>query len=149
VHYPGLTSHPEHRLAREQQKGFGAVISFELHGGEPQVRAFLESLSLFTLAESLGGVESLVCHPGSMTHAAMTEEAQRDAGIEPTLLRLSINATPGLSRPCCGYRLASSTALTWSGISRPVWSEPPVQGPPAWSWPVTPDLSACNSLTVR
>jgi cystathionine gamma-synthase len=95
VHYPGLTSHPEHRLAREQQKGFGAVISFELHGGEPQVRAFLESLSLFTLAESLGGVESLVCHPGSMTHAAMTEEAQRDAGIEPTLLRLSIGIEHG------------------------------------------------------
>ena len=60
-----------------------------------QVRAFLESLSLFTLAESLGGVESLVCHPGSMTHAAMTEEAQRDAGIEPTLLRLSIGIEHG------------------------------------------------------
>jgi cystathionine gamma-synthase len=90
VHYPGLASHPEHRLAREQQKGFGAVISFELEGDETQVRAFLDSLSCFTLAESLGGVESLVCHPGSMTHAAMTEEAQREAGIEPSLLRLSV-----------------------------------------------------------
>jgi cystathionine gamma-synthase len=90
VHYPGLSSHPEHRLAREQQKGFGAVISFELAGDDTQVRAFLNGLSCFTLAESLGGVESLVCHPGSMTHAAMTEAAQHKAGIEPGLLRLSV-----------------------------------------------------------
>jgi cystathionine gamma-synthase len=90
VHYPGLAAHPDHHLARAQQSGFGAIISFELAGGEPGVRAFLDGLSLFTLAESLGGVESLVCHPGSMTHAAMTEDAQREAGIETTLLRLSV-----------------------------------------------------------
>jgi cystathionine gamma-synthase len=90
VYYPGLRSHPDHRLARAQQSGFGAIISFELEGGEEQVRAFLDGLSLFTLAESLGGVESLVCHPGSMTHAAMSEEAQKEAGIETTLLRLSV-----------------------------------------------------------
>jgi cystathionine gamma-synthase len=90
VHYPGLSKHPDHHLARAQQSGFGAIISFELNGGETEVRAFLDSLSLFTLAESLGGVESLICHPGSMTHAAMTEDAQRDAGIESTLLRLSV-----------------------------------------------------------
>ena len=90
VHYPGLTSHPDHHLARAQQTGFGAIISFELKGGENPVRAFLDSSDLFTLAESLGGVESLVCHPASMTHAAMTEEAQSDAGIETTLLRLSV-----------------------------------------------------------
>ena len=90
VHYPGLTSHPDHHLAQAQQSGFGAIISFELDGGKPGVRAFLEGLSLFTLAESLGGVESLICHPGSMTHAAMTEEAQREAGIESSLLRLSV-----------------------------------------------------------
>jgi cystathionine gamma-synthase len=89
VHYPGLSKHPDHHLARAQQSGFGAIISFELNGGETGVRAFLDGLSLFTLAESLGGVESLICHPGSMTHAAMTEEAQREAGIESTLLRLS------------------------------------------------------------
>jgi cystathionine gamma-synthase len=90
VHYPGLTNHPDHHLAQAQQSGFGAIISFELDGGKPGVRAFLEGLSLFTLAESLGGVESLICHPGSMTHAAMTEEAQREAGIESSLLRLSV-----------------------------------------------------------
>jgi cystathionine gamma-synthase len=90
VHYPGLGNHPDHHLARAQQSGFGAIISFELNGGETEVRAFLDGLSLFTLAESLGGVESLICHPGSMTHAAMTVDAQREAGIETTLLRLSV-----------------------------------------------------------
>jgi cystathionine gamma-synthase len=90
VHYPGLTTHPDHHLARAQQSGFGAMISFELEGGEAEVRTFLDGLRCFTLAESLGGVESLVCHPGSMTHAAMTEDAQREAGIEPGLLRLSV-----------------------------------------------------------
>ena len=90
VHYPGLPSHPDHHLARSQQSGFGAIVSFELKGGEAEVRAFLDGSSLFTLAESLGGVESLVCHPASMTHAAMTEEAQREAGINTTLLRLSV-----------------------------------------------------------
>jgi len=90
VHYPGLPEHPDHRLAREQQQAFGAVISFELKGGEAQVRAFLDGLECFTLAESLGGVESLVCHPSSMTHAAMSEAAQLAAGLSPTLLRLSV-----------------------------------------------------------
>ena len=90
VHYPGLTTHPDHHLAQAQQTGFGAIISFELDGGEAAVRAFLDGLALFTLAESLGGVESLICHPGSMTHAAMTEEARREAGIESNLLRLSV-----------------------------------------------------------
>jgi len=90
VHYPGLSKHPDHHLARAQQTGFGAIISFELDGDEDQVRTFLEGLSLFTLAESLGGVESLVCHPATMTHAAMTQDAQREAGIEATLLRLSV-----------------------------------------------------------
>ncbi len=90
VHYPGLTTHPDHHLAQAQQSGFGAIISFELDGDETQVRAFLNGLPLFTLAESLGGVESLVCHPATMTHAAMTEEAQAKAGIETSLLRLSV-----------------------------------------------------------
>jgi cystathionine gamma-synthase len=98
VHYPGLGSHPDHLLARTQQSGFGAIISFELKGGENEVRAFLDGSSLFTLAESLGGVESLVCHPASMTHAAMNEEAQLEAGIKTTLLRLSVGIehTPDL-----------------------------------------------------
>ncbi len=90
VHYPGLTKHPDHHLAPAQQSGYGAIISFELDGGELELRAFLDGLSLFTLAESLGGVESLICHPGSMTHAAMTEEAQCEAGIGAGLLRLSV-----------------------------------------------------------
>ena len=90
VHYPGLSRHPDHHLAQAQQSGYGGIISFELEGGEPEVRAFLDGLSLFTLAESLGGVESLVCHPGSMTHAAMSEDAQNEAGIQTTLLRLSV-----------------------------------------------------------
>ncbi len=90
THYPGLGSHPDHALARGQQEGFGAVVSFELAGGDEQVRAFLGGLRHFTLAESLGGVESLVAHPASMTHAAMAPEAQAKAGITPTLLRLSV-----------------------------------------------------------
>jgi cystathionine gamma-synthase len=95
VHYPGLESHPGHALAKVQQQGFGAMISFELHGGIPQVRAFLDALRLFSLAESLGGVESLVAHPASMTHAAMDEAARARAGIAPTLLRLSIGIEDG------------------------------------------------------
>jgi cystathionine gamma-synthase len=90
VYYPGLTSHPQHELARRQQSGFGAMVSFELNGGIPQVCAFLEGLKCFSLAESLGGVESLVAHPASMTHAGMEAEARRRAGISDSLLRLSV-----------------------------------------------------------
>ncbi|HRF84201.1 MAG TPA: PLP-dependent transferase, partial [Pseudoxanthomonas sp.] len=90
VYFPGLTSHPGHALAARQQAGFGAMLSFELHGGEPAVRAFVEALRWFTLAESLGGVESLVAHPATMTHAAMTPEARAKAGISDGLLRLSV-----------------------------------------------------------
>lgn len=90
VYYPGLASHPQHELARRQQGGFGAMLSFELRGGIANVCAFLEGLRAFSLAESLGGVESLVAHPASMTHAAMDAEAQRAAGICETLLRISV-----------------------------------------------------------
>lgn len=90
VYYPGLPSHPGHALAASQQAGFGAMLSCELRGGEPAVRAFLEALRWFTLAESLGGVESLVAHPASMTHAAMSAEARAVAGISDGLLRLSV-----------------------------------------------------------
>jgi cystathionine gamma-synthase len=90
THYPGLADHPDHALARQQQAGFGAIVSFELRGGEAAVRRFVEGLSCFTLAESLGGVESLVCHPATMTHAAMDAEAQAAAGIGPGLVRLSV-----------------------------------------------------------
>ena len=90
VHYPGLPSHPGHDIARRQQSGFGAMVSFELEGGEAAVPRFLEGLRCFTLAESLGGVESLVAHPATMTHASMTQEQQDAAGITQGLLRLSV-----------------------------------------------------------
>ena len=90
VYYPGLESHATHAIAKKQQNGFGAMLSFEVDGGEREVRAALERIGVFTLAESLGGVESLVAHPSSMTHASMAPEARRTAGIGDTLLRLSI-----------------------------------------------------------
>lgn len=90
VYYPGLESHATHAIAKKQQNGFGAMLSFEVDGGEREVRAVLERIGVFTLAESLGGVESLVAHPASMTHASMAPEARRTAGIGDTLLRLSI-----------------------------------------------------------
>lgn len=90
VHYPGLESHPGHALAARQQSGFGAMLSVELDGGVEAVRAFLDGLECFTLAESLGGVESLVAHPATMTHAAMSAEAREAAGIGEGLLRLSV-----------------------------------------------------------
>jgi cystathionine gamma-synthase len=90
VHYPGLNSHPGHALAATQQQGFGAMLSFELKGGVDAVRRFVEAVRVFTLAESLGGVESLVAHPATMTHAGMGEEARRAAGITDSLIRLSV-----------------------------------------------------------
>ena len=90
VHYPGLASHPGHELAKRQQRGFGAMLSFEIAGGREAVRAFVEALRAFTLAEFLGGVESLVAHPATMTHAGMSPEARETAGIKDTLLRLSV-----------------------------------------------------------
>jgi cystathionine gamma-synthase len=90
VYYPGLASHPQHELAKRQQSGFGAMVSFELRGGIEHVREFLSGLRCFSLAESLGGVESLVAHPASMTHAGMAASARERAGICDSLLRLSI-----------------------------------------------------------
>ncbi len=90
VFYPGLESHPGHDIALRQQSGFGGMVSFEINGGEAAVRAFVEHLQFFSLAESLGGVESLVCHPPSMTHAPVSPEALADAGISQSLVRLSV-----------------------------------------------------------
>jgi cystathionine gamma-synthase len=90
VYYPGLPGHPGHEIARRQQSGFGAMLSFELKGGEPAVEAFLSGLQCFTLAESLGGVESLISHPATMTHAGMEEAARLRAGIGAGLLRVSV-----------------------------------------------------------
>ncbi|HEX9107348.1 MAG TPA: PLP-dependent aspartate aminotransferase family protein [Longimicrobiales bacterium] len=91
VHYPGLETHPQHALARRQQRGSGAMLSFELRDGtRERVDHVLRTLRWFTLAESLGGVESLVAHPSTMTHASMTPEARRRAGITDSVIRLSI-----------------------------------------------------------
>ncbi|REL31519.1 cystathionine gamma-synthase [Thalassotalea euphylliae] len=90
VYFPGLADHPQHELATRQQKDFGAMLSFEVKGGEPAVRALFDNLPLFTLAQSLGGVESLISHPSTMTHAGMDIEAQKAAGISQSLVRLSV-----------------------------------------------------------
>lgn len=90
VHYPGLSTHPDHELARRQQLGPGAIVSVDLEGGVQAVRAFLAGLRCFSLAESLGGVESLVAHPMTMTHASMPPEVQQAAGLTPGLLRFSV-----------------------------------------------------------
>jgi cystathionine gamma-synthase len=95
VYYPGLELHPGHDIARRQQSGFGGMISFELDGGEGAVRAFIDNLRYFSLAESLGGVESLVCHPPSMTHAPVSPQALQEAGISQSLVRLSVGLEAG------------------------------------------------------
>jgi len=90
VYYPGLPSHPGHDIARRQQTGYGAIVTLELAGGVEAVRAFVSDLRCFSLAESLGGVESLVAHPATMTHAAMDPAARLKAGLVDGLLRLSV-----------------------------------------------------------
>jgi cystathionine gamma-synthase len=90
VYYPGLPGHPGHDIAKRQQAGFGAIVTLEVNGGIDGARRFSEALELFSLAESLGGVESLVAHPATMTHAAMAPEARAAAGLVDGLLRLSI-----------------------------------------------------------
>lgn len=89
IYYPGLETHPGHELAAKQQKGFGAMLSFEINGDKATISRFLSHLSLFTLAESLGGVETLISHAATMTHAGMPEQARKAAGISDTLLRIS------------------------------------------------------------
>lgn len=94
VHHPGLPGHAGHDLAQRQQDGFGSVLSFDLHGGREAAATVVKALRCFDLAESLGGVESLVAHPASMTHAAMPQQVQDRAGITPGLLRLSVGIEP-------------------------------------------------------
>lgn len=90
VYYPGLKDHPGHAIAKAQQHGFGSMLSFDLAAGEAYLAVFFEALQCFTLAQSLGGIESLICHPGSMTHASLDAATQKAAGIGPTLIRLSV-----------------------------------------------------------
>lgn len=90
VIYPGLASHPQHALAKEQMSGFGGMITFYVKGGLAEARKFLESVQVFALAESLGGVESLIEHPAIMTHASVPPENRKALGIDDTLIRLSV-----------------------------------------------------------
>lgn len=90
VIYPGLKSHPQHELAKSQMKGFGGMITFFIKGGIDESRRFLESVHLFALAESLGGVESLVDHPAIMTHASIPKATRESLGIHDNLIRLSV-----------------------------------------------------------
>ena len=90
VNYPGLASHPGHAIAASQQDGFGAMVSFEVVGGVAGVERLTSELEYFTLAESLGGVESLIAHPATMTHASMDAAARAGAGISDALVRLSV-----------------------------------------------------------
>ncbi|QUM70804.1 cystathionine gamma-synthase [Sphingopyxis granuli] len=90
VHYPGLETHPDHALAARQQQGFGAMLSFDLAGGAAAAQRLVAALRVFTFAESLGGVESLIVHPATMTHADMGDDARRVAGIGEGLLRVSV-----------------------------------------------------------
>ena len=89
VYYPGLTSHPQHALAAKQMRGFGGMISFEL-GSKKAAKTFLDRVKLCTLAESLGGVESLISHPETMTHASVPPETRKRLGITPGLVRISV-----------------------------------------------------------
>lgn len=90
IYHPSLPEHPGHDIAKKQQSGFGSMLSFEFAGSFEQLKVFVKELELFSLAESLGGVESLICHPASMTHRAMGEEALAEAGVSEQLLRLSV-----------------------------------------------------------
>lgn len=90
VYYPGLESHPGHAIARRQMRGFGGMISFRLAGGQAAAHRFLRKTQLFSLAESLGGVESLVCHPATMTHASIPQSLRESRGVDEGLIRLSV-----------------------------------------------------------
>ncbi len=90
VHHPGLESHPQHELALRQTSGFGGTFSFRLRGGEAAVKRLLGNVRVFTLAESLGGVESLIEHPVTMTHASIPPDALAEMGITPDLVRISV-----------------------------------------------------------
>ncbi|HEU0025592.1 MAG TPA: cystathionine gamma-synthase [Ktedonobacterales bacterium] len=90
VYYPGLTSHPDHALAKRQMRGFGGMVSFAFEGEREDVDTFVRSLRVFALAESLGGIESLCCHPATMTHGSIPKEEREKRGVTDTLLRLSV-----------------------------------------------------------
>lgn len=90
VHFPGLTSHPGHEVASKQMRKFGAMLSLELKATDKEARKFVSDMKLFTLAESLGAVESLSCHPASMTHLSVGPEQRKKVGVTDGLVRLSV-----------------------------------------------------------
>jgi cystathionine gamma-synthase len=90
VHYPGFSDHPGHELAKRQMRGFGGMVTLDLAGGEPVAKAFAESTRYFLLGESLGGVESLIGYPWTMSHGAFAPEAKRSKGITEATVRLSV-----------------------------------------------------------
>jgi cystathionine gamma-lyase len=90
VIYPGLPTHPQHAIAKKQMRAFGGMIGLRVKGGEAEARKFLKSVKVFTLAESLGGVESLIEHPGLMTHLSVDPQVKEAIGITPNLVRLSV-----------------------------------------------------------
>jgi cystathionine gamma-lyase len=90
VYYPGLPDHPGHAVARKQMRNFGGMISLKLKGGADAAKHFATRTKLFSLAESLGGVESLLCHPATMTHASIPVEVRTKRGVDDGLLRLSV-----------------------------------------------------------
>ena len=90
VYYPGLESHPDHALAKRQMRDFGGMVSFAFEGTREDVDVFVRRLRVFQLAESLGGVESLCCHPATMTHGSIPKEERERRGVTETLLRLSV-----------------------------------------------------------
>ena len=96
VHYPGLKSFPQHELARKQMRAFGSVLAFEIRGGKDAARKFIGGVRLARPAVSLGGPETLVCHPASSTHVGMPPEVQSESGITDGLIRISI----GLEATC-------------------------------------------------
>jgi cystathionine gamma-synthase len=128
VYHPSLPDHAGHAIARTQQTGYGAMVSFELRGDTRNVQAFVEALECFSLAESLGGVESLVAHPATMTHASMDPDARRRAGITDRLLRLSVGiesaedlvrdleraltSAEGVAAPAHGISMAAGTSVS-------------------------------------
>jgi cystathionine gamma-lyase len=90
VIYPGLETHPQYAIARKQMSGFGGMITFFIRGGLDEARTFLEKVKVFSLAESLGGVESLIEHPAIMTHASIPADARKTLGIHDNLIRISV-----------------------------------------------------------
>jgi O-succinylhomoserine sulfhydrylase len=90
VHYPGLASHPQHELARQQQQGFGGVLSFELKGGKDDAWRFIDATRLFSITANLGDTKSTVTHPATTTHGRLTPEQRMETGISDGLIRLAV-----------------------------------------------------------